>query len=90
MIVTIAKVADFEQFLATMSTTGAAKRKQHGCRGCHVVRDPDDPTRVWVCFDWEIEDYEGFLSDPEVPVIARQLALREPPGKVDVVAEFES
>jgi hypothetical protein len=26
---------------------------------------------VWVFFDWKIEDYEEFLSDPEIPAIAR-------------------
>lgn len=35
MIVTIAKVADFDQFLKTFSTKGAEKRKQHGCTGSH-------------------------------------------------------
>lgn len=32
MIVTIANVTDFDQFLATFSTIGAEKRKQHGCK----------------------------------------------------------
>lgn len=50
--------------------------------------DPDDPDRVWVFFDWEIEDYEGFLSDPEIPAIARDLALREPLVKVDPIAQY--
>ena len=44
MIVTVAKVADFDQFLKTFSTTGAQKRKQYGSTGSHVFRDPDDPT----------------------------------------------
>jgi quinol monooxygenase YgiN len=87
MIVTIAKVADFDQFLRTFSTKGAEKRKQHGCRGSHIFRDPDDPGRVWVFFDWEIADYEKFLSDPEIPAIARELALREPPVKADPARE---
>lgn len=89
MFVTIAKVADIEQFLETFSTTGAAKRKQHACSGAHVFRDPDDPDRVWVCFSWEDDDYEGFLADPEIPAIARELALREPPVRVDPVAEYD-
>jgi quinol monooxygenase YgiN len=90
MIVTIAKVADFDQFLKTFSTTGAEKRRQHGCTGSHVVRDPDDPNRVWVSFDWKDEDYEKFLADPEIPAIARALALREPPVRADPVAEYDS
>jgi hypothetical protein len=36
------------------------------------------------------EDYEKFLSDPEIPAIARELALREPPVKADPVAEYDS
>ena len=90
MIVTIAKVADFDQFLKTFSTKGVEKRKQHGCRGSHVFRDPDDPDRVWVFFDWKIEDYERFLADTEIPAIARELALREPPVKADPVAQYDS
>jgi len=74
MVGTIAKVADFNRFLKTFSTKGAGKRKQHGCTGSHVFRDPDDPNRVWVFFDWKIEDYERFLADPEIPAIARKLA----------------
>lgn len=90
MIVTIARVADFDQFLKTFSTTGVKKRKEHGCKGSHVFRDPDDPDRVWVFFDWKTEDYERFLSDPGIPAIARKLALREPPVKMDPVAQYGS
>jgi quinol monooxygenase YgiN len=90
VIVTIAKVADFDQFLKAFSTKGAAKRKQHGSTGSHVFRDPDDPNRVWVVFDWQVEDYEKFLSDPEVPAIAQELALSAPPMTVDPVAQYDS
>jgi quinol monooxygenase YgiN len=90
MIVTITKVADFDQFLKTFSTKGVEKRKEHGCKGSHVFRDPDDPSRVWAFFDWKTEDYEGFLSDPEIPAIAQELALREPPVKADPVAQYDS
>ena len=70
MIVTIAKVADFDQFLKTFSTKGAEKRKQHGSTGSHVFRDPDDPNRVWVGLRLEDRGLEKFLSDPEIPAIA--------------------
>ena len=90
MFVTIAKVADFDQFLKSVSTIGVQKRKQHGCTGSHVFRDPDDPNRLWVVFHWKIGDSETFLPDPEIPAIARELALREPPVKVDPVAEYNS
>lgn len=90
MIATVAHVADFDRFMQTFSTRGVQKRREHGCQGSYVFRDPDDPSRVWVFFDWKVEDYQGFLSDPEIPAIARQLALREPPVTVDPVAQFES
>ncbi|KUG61429.1 MULTISPECIES: antibiotic biosynthesis monooxygenase [Kocuria] len=90
MFATVAEVADLDQFLRTFSTIGVEKRRQHGCRGAHVFRDPDDPHRVWVLFDWELEDYQGFLADPEIPAIARELALREPPVKVDPLAQYDA
>ena len=90
MIVTIVQVADFDQFLKTFSTKGVEKRKEHGCKGSHVFREPDDPNRVWVFFDWKSEDYERFLSDPEIPAIAQELALREAPVKADPVAQYDS
>jgi hypothetical protein len=90
VIVTIAKVTDFDQFLKTFSTKGVEKRREHGCKGSHVFRDPDDLNRAWVFFDWKLEDYERFLSDPEIPAIAQELALRAPPVKVDPVAQYDS
>lgn len=90
MIATIAHVADFDQFLRTFSTQGVEKRSEHGCKGSYVFRDPDDPNRVWVFFDWKLEDYERFLSDPEIPAIAQELALREPPVKIDPIARYDS
>lgn len=90
MIVTICNVTDFDQFLRTFENEGVAKRKEHGCKGAHVVRDPEDACRLWVFFDWAQEDYEKFLADPASPAIARKLALREPPLKVDPVARYDA
>jgi hypothetical protein len=90
VILSIAKVADFDQFLKTFSTAGAEKRKEHGSKGSQVFRDPDDPSRVLVGFDWEIEGYEEFVSDPEVPAIAQELGLQGPPVKAESVAEYDS
>lgn len=90
MIVTIANVTDFDQFLKTFSTRGVDKRREYGCKGSQVFRDPDDPNRVWIFFDWKIEDYERFLLDPQIPAIAQELALRQPPVKADPVAQYDS
>ena len=90
MIVTVANVADFEQFLHTFATKGVEKRREHGCRGARVFRDPRDHSCVWAIFDWNREDYERFLADPEIPSIARELGLQSPPSHPELVAEFES
>ena len=76
MILASAKVADFDQFLQTFSTKGAEKRKEHGSKGSRVFRDPEDASRVWVVFDWEVEDYEKFIADPEVPAIFQEAGLQ--------------
>ena len=90
MIVTVAKIADFDQFMKTFSTRGAEKRREHGCTGSRVFLDPDDQSRVWVVLDWEAEDYEGFLADPEIPAIARELGLQGPPAHAVRIAEYDS
>ena len=87
MIVTIARVTDPDQFLKIFRTLGPDKRREHGCRSARVFFDPDDAHRVWSVFDWDAEDYAGFLADPEIPAIARQLGLQEPP--VHAVAAIE-
>jgi quinol monooxygenase YgiN len=90
MIVTIARVTDVDQFLETFSTVGVDKRREHGCTGSHVYQDPDDPNRLIVFFDCARDDYQGFLADPEIPAIARQLTLIEPPVEADLVARYDS
>ena len=90
MILTTAKVANFDQFLRTFSTKGAEKRKEHGSKGSRVFRDPDDPSRVWVAFDWETEDYEKFIADPEVPAIFQEAGLQGPPVAAESAGEYDS
>lgn len=90
MILAAAKVDDFDQFLATFSTKGAEKRKEHGSKGARVFRDPDDPGRVCVIFDWEGEAYERFMADPEVPAIFQEAGLQGPPVWAEPAAEFDS
>jgi hypothetical protein len=46
MILATTKVEDFDRFLKTFSTKGAAKRKQHGSKGSTVFRRP-----IGRCFD---------------------------------------
>lgn len=66
VIVTIARVTDPARFLEIFETVGAKKRREHGCRSARVYFDPDDAHRAWSVFDWDPQDYEGFLADPEI------------------------
>jgi len=69
MILATAKVEDFDRFWNVFSSKGAEKRKQHGSKGSHVLRDPNDEDRIWVIFDWDEEGWQSFMSDPEGPAI---------------------
>jgi hypothetical protein len=63
------------------STKGAEKRKQHGCKGAHVFRDPNESDRVWAIFDWDEAGWQSFTSDPEVPAIFQEAGFTEGPPK---------
>lgn len=90
MIVTVARVTDPDRFLEIFRTLGAETRKEHGCRSAHVYFDPDDAHRVWSVFDWDDEDYAGFLADPAIPGIARQLGLQGPPVHAEAAIELDA
>jgi hypothetical protein len=90
MILASAKVGDFDQFLQTFSTKGAEKRKEHGSKGSRVFRDPEDASRVRVVFDWEVEDYEKFIADPEVPAIFQEAGLQGPLVKAEAAGQYGS
>ena len=53
-------------------TKGADKRKLHGSKGSTVFRDPNEADRVWAIFDWDLEGWGNFASDPEVPAIMQE------------------
>lgn len=90
MIVAITRVTDRARFLEVFTTVGAAKRREHGCRRAQVFFDPDDPHRAWSVFDWDDEDYERFLADPEIPAIARQLGIQAPPVHVVAATDLDA
>ena len=69
MLLATTTVEDFDRFTDVFSTQGAEKRKQHGSRGSLVFRDPNQTDRVWVIFDWDLDGWQKFASDPEVPGI---------------------
>jgi quinol monooxygenase YgiN len=81
MVLATAKIGDFDQFWNTFSTQGAEKRKQHGCKGAHVFRDPNESDRLWAIFDWDEAGWQSFTSDPEVPAIFQQAGFTQGPPK---------
>ena len=90
MILSTVKVEDFDRFLNTFSTKGAEKRKQHGSKGSHVFRDPNDYGRLWVAFDWDEEGYKNLMSDPEVPAIFQEAGLQGRPEKAELAGEHDA
>ena len=90
MILATTTFEDFDRFLETFSTKGMEKRRELGSGGAHVFRDPSDPNRAWVVFDWDEEGYGRLLEDPEMPAIFQEAGLRGPPEKAAPAGEFEA
>ena len=72
MVLATTTFEDYERFMEVFTTMGAEKRKEHGCKGAHIFRDPNDSDRIWAVFDWDLEGWQSFASDPEVPPIMQQ------------------
>ena len=72
MVLATTTFEDYERFMAVFTTMGAEKRKEHGCKGAHIFRDPNDADRIWAVFDWDEEGWKSFVSDPSVPPIMQQ------------------
>ncbi len=84
MLLATTTIEDFDRFTSVFSTKGAEKRRQHGSKGAQVFRDPHQQDRVWVIFDWDLDGWQQFASDPEVPPIMQEAGHK---GRPDV-AEF--
>ena len=89
VILATVKIEDFDRFLNTFSTKGAEKRKQHGSKGSHVFRDPNEDDRVWLLFDWDNEGYENLMSDPEMPAIFQEAGLQGRPESAELAREHD-
>ena len=70
-----------DRFWNTFSTKGAEKRKQHGSKGAHVFRDPNESDRVWVIFDWDEAGWQSFTLDPQGPAIFQEAGFTQGPPK---------
>ncbi len=90
MILATAKVEDFDRFLKIFSTKGAEKRKQHGSKGSTVFRDPNEDDRVWVLFDWDVEGWQNFVSDPDVLAIFQEAGLKGKPQAAELGGQYDA
>jgi hypothetical protein len=90
MVLSTAKIEDFDRFWNAFSTKGAEKRKQHGSKGARVFRDPNEADRIWVLFDWDEEGFQSFLSDPEVPAIIQEAGHKSRPQAAEAGGQYDA
>jgi hypothetical protein len=90
VILATTTVEDFDRFLNIFSTKGADKRREHGSKGAHVFRDPNQDDRVWVLFDWDAEGWQSFVSDPEVPPIMQEAGHKSRPQSADPGGHYDA
>ena len=88
MILATTQVEDVDRFLTIFSTKGAEKRKEHGCKGATVFRDPNETDRVWALFDWDADGWQSFVGDPDVPQIMQEAGHRGRPQAAGLCGEY--
>ena len=72
MLLATTQVEELDRFMQVFSTAGADKRREHGCKGVVVFRDPAEEDRIWAVFDWDEDGWPNFVSDPAVPPIMKE------------------
>lgn len=90
MILATTTVEDFDRFTSIFSTKGLEKRRQHGCKGAQVFRDPNEADRVWALFDWDSEGWRSFVSDPEVPPVMQEAGHKSPPQAAEPGGSYDA
>ena len=90
MILATTTIEEFDRFWSIFSTKGAEKRKQHGSKGVHVFRDPNQDDRIWAMFDWDTEGWQSFVSDPEVPPIMQEAGHKGRPQAAEFVGHLDA
>jgi hypothetical protein len=90
MLLATTTVEDFDRFTSVFSTKGAEKRKQHGSKGALVFRDPNEADRVWVIFDWDLDGWQRFASDPDVPPILQEAGHKSRPQVPELSGHYEA
>lgn len=90
MVLATTTVEDLDRFVKIYSTKGAEKRKLHGSKGSTVFRDPNEEDRLWAIFDWDLEGWKNFASDPEVPPIMQEAGHKGRPQVTELVGRFDA
>jgi heme-degrading monooxygenase HmoA len=90
MILSTAKIGDFDRFWQTFSTKGAELRKQRGSKGAQVFRDPNEDDRIWVAFDWSPDEFKEFIGSPEAQEVFKEGGLQSAPQPAESVGETDS
>src|SRR6478735_12388224 len=90
MILATTTVEDLDRFVEIYGTKGAEKRKLHGSKGSTVFRDPNEDDRIWAIFDWDLDGWGNFASDPEVPPIMQEAGHKGRPQVGELVGRFEA
>jgi hypothetical protein len=90
MILVTTTVEDLDRFVEVYSTAGAEKRKLHGSKGSTVFRDPNEEDRVWALFDWDLDGWGNFVSDPEVMPIIQEAGHKGRPQVTELVGKFDA
>jgi len=89
VILLTTQVEDFDRFLEIFSTKGAEKRKQHGSKGSTVYRDPNEADRAWVIFDWDLDGFQSFASDPDAPAILQEAGHKGRPQPAELSGQYD-
>jgi len=90
MILATTRVEDMDRFLEVYSTKGAEKRAQRGSKGSTVFRDPTEANTVWVVFDWDVEGWQSFVSDPDVPGIMQLAGHIGKPQAPELIGQYDA
>ncbi|HXD58600.1 MAG TPA: hypothetical protein VN606_11810 [Thermoleophilaceae bacterium] len=90
MLLATTQIEDLDRFKDIFSTKGAEKRREHGSKGAVVFRDPNEDDRVWVLFDWDVEGFQRFASDPEVPPIMQEAGHKGRPQVAELDVRYEA
>jgi hypothetical protein len=90
MMLATTRIEDFDHWMKIFSTTSAEKRKQYGCKGTTIFRDPVEADRVWVIFDWDEQGFRNFVSDPEVPPMLKDAGHKMKPQVAPLAARLSS